>query len=1010
MLLDHTRWPEADALIERALEVPLPEREAFVRRAAAGDEALADAVLAVLAESTTDDEFLPPAGALGGALFADWSSALGADSPPAPSAGDAPAVLEAGARLGPYEVRGLLGRGGMGEVYRAFDERLGREVALKVLPAAMAHDSALRERLEREARVLGAFSHPNIAAIYDIVDADRRVALVLELADGGSLADRLARGALPVAECLRVARGIVDALEAAHYRGVVHRDLKPANVGFSRDNVVKVLDFGLAKALTGLHGGAGGPGLDVSIEGVIRGTAPYMSPEQARGLRVDHRTDVWGFGCILYEMLTGHRAFGGKTTTDAIARVLERAPDFTALPTGVPLALRRLIRRSLEKAPERRLGFIGDARLDLADADAELQGAAPDEGAEARSAGHRRWRRWAAMGAAAALAAVAVAGWLWPVVSAPPGPSRLAVVLPDADAFITGQAPALAISPDGRRLVYRASRDGVIRLHLRDLDREEPHPLDGTEGAAAPFFSPDGRAIGFDRDGTLFTLSLDGGPPLRIAEAPGGASASWSPRGEIVFATGARRVLYRVSANGGQPVPLTTLDVAAGDEAHALPHVLPDGRAVLFSVLAGNEWHLAVVPVTGGAHRRLGAGLQPRVLARTAGGGWLGAGGAEQGRLLFVREGSLFSSAFDLTAARLMGPQSSVLDEVQLASITGVAHAAVSESGTLAFLPRRTARRGRTFAWLTSGGGERPLGLEPRRYSRFSLSPDERRIAVSISEDAHDIWVHDLERGTTTRVTFDAALDTAPIWTRDGRSLVFRSDREAGGLHRVAADGASPPVQITRPNGTIHTAYDVTADGAFVLFTDFRSYREQDVKMAPMDGSLEERVLVGGPGAQLRPQLSPDGRWLAYQSDESGRFEIYVRPWPDVESARVQVSTGGGTSPVWSRDGRRLLYYDGRGIVGVPVPQGEAPGDVRRWPASAPERVVEAPWMTDRLGPIYSVARDGRLLVLRGGDDDAQARWRHLVVIERWADGAVGDTGTRGSSWMPRWPFHRGGG
>lgn len=947
MTLDLSKWPHANDLLDQALALPRDERPRFVRDRAADDPSLAAVLQAVLAEAGADDGFLTPGGALSSAVAEEiWS---------APA--EVRHALAPGARIEHYEVIALVGRGGMGEVYRARDTKLGREVALKVLPDRFARDPERLARFRREARLLASLNHPGIGAIFGVAESEGIEALVLELVPGQTLAERLDGGELPLGAALTIGRQLAEAIGAAHARGILHRDLKPANIKLAPDGAVKILDFGLAKALAD-DAAAPGPA-DITGESprVWLGTAPYMSPELARGEPATERTDIWAFGCVLFEMLTGSRAFPGTFVAEVLARVMEREPAFGLLPRDTPAAVRRLLRRCLEKDPQRRLGYIGDALLEFDDAAAApvIEPVHPDQSARRRSV--------AAL--AAGLVAGAAAAWLWwgRASPAPPALARFIMPLPPGDEPVAGFQPMVALSPDGQTVVYRARRAGVTQLFTRALDALEPTPIPGTENATGPFFSPDGRSLGFDADGVLKRVALAGGTPVTIGPAPGGATAAWLPDDTIVFATNTSRVLQRVPASGGTPVALTTLDHQRGDTLHLLPQPLPGGRDVLFTIVTGTERQLAVARTDGGDVRLIAAGTHGRYLP--------------DGHLVFSREGSLWAARFDLRSLAILG-QAVPLEE-RVAHTDGTVFHFAASSGSLLYLPPRAAPDLRQLVWIDRSGRASAIPVEPRPILRVGLAPDGARMALAIAEAGNtDIWVANPERGTMSRLTLEPTIETMPTWSPDGRRIAFRSEREGPGLFQREAQGAGPFERLTATEGPIHSPYSWTPDGRTLLFAIFRSFRSQAIaSVTPPDQTI--RLLLDGNFAQLDPQVSPDGRWMAYQSDETGRFEIYVRPYPAVETGRWQISTEGGTSPRWSPDGRELFYFDGGGLAAVRVTTTPA------FAAATPARLFPIDPFGGRLGPDFEVSPDGRrfLFLL---DRPAGTSGTHLVLVQHWSE------------------------
>ena len=938
--------PDADVLLDELLALPASTRRAALAARPDVPPDLRAFVEAVLAESDRADPFLDPAAVRQGPLVADLNAELERDDPGA---------LSPGTTFGGYEVLALAGRGGMGEVYRARDRRLRRDVALKVLPSHLTGDAARAARFEREARVLASLNHPNIAAIYGVAEEEGRLALVLEYVEGPTLAERLAAQPLPQVEALEIARQIALALDAAHQRSIIHRDLKPANVKVTPDGTVKVLDFGLARTLAPTSPESASSSLtsEMLLKGAMLGTPAYMAPEQIRGEPAAAHADIWAFGCVLYEMLTGTRAFDGATATRTLSGVLESEPDLARLPATTPEPVRRLVRRLLVKDPQRRLPSMADA-VTVIDGVLSARGARP-------------WWHTPAAVAGALVIVIAAAGWFtWSRQAAEPTDStaglrvvRLGVPVPASDSLLPSRQQVAAISPDGNTVVYRAVRQGRPQLFARSLTTLQSEPIPGTENAAAPFFSPDGQWIGFDGDGALRRVAVAGGPPITICEAPGGANASWAAD-TIVFATASGRVLQTVPSAGGVPAALTSLNRARGDLSHEHPFLLPEGRLALFTVVTSERHHVAAVRLDTGAVHLLTEGAQPRYVPG--------------GYLVFVRGSTLWAAPFVPDTLQLSDARP-VLDGLD--TLGGSAHFAVSGNGSLLYVPAREEVRERRLVWLDRAGAESPLPLEPARYQRAALAPDGRRLAVVLSIDNNtDIWIGDVSEPPLARLTRDPSTDTAPLWAPDGRSIVFRSDREGGGLFRVEVGGGRV-TRLTQSGGAFHTPHGWADGGQRLLFTDFRTYTEQAI--AALDpGGRVTRLLPGGRLAQLRPQVSPDGRWLAYQSDESGQFEIFVRPYPNVDDAHWRVSNEGGTSPRWASSGRELLYYDGTGFVSVPVSSGTS------FTVGRPVRLVDYAPYTGRLGPDYDLSADGaRLLVISPAADTPGSR-AQLVLIQNW--------------------------
>ncbi len=800
--------------------------------------------------------------------------------------------LSAGTRLGPYEIVGPIGAGGMGEVYRARDTRLNREVAVKVLPDLFADDPERLARFTREAQALAALNHPNIATIHGFEEGAGVSALVMEVVEGDTLAERLRAGALPLPEATRIALQIADALEAAHEKGIVHRDLKPANIKITPDGRVKVLDFGLAKMLAPDAEPASPMNsptvMAATAGGSILGTAAYMSPEQARGKTVDKRTDVWAFGCVLYEMLTGLQVFGGDTITDIVAAVVKNEPEWTALPADTPPAIRRLLKRCLAKDARERLHDIGDARLDIAEAQSEPTQAP----VVASPMSHTRSSRaWPIAAAVAALTAIALA---WPAVlhlreTAPDAPEmRLEIATPT-----TSDPFSFAVSPDGRRLVFVATGDGRPRLWLRALDTASAQLLAGTEEGSLPFWSPDGRSIGFFGGGKLRRLDLNGGPPQALADAAGGRGGTWGRDGVILFAPVAGGGIVRVPAAGGEAVPVTR--PTTGQANHHFPHFLPDGRQFLFFAQGTNER----IGVYLGA---LDGGEPVRLTAAESAPAFL-----PPDWVLWVRQGALVARRIDLPRRALTGEAVTLADPVGFDGALATGAFAVSAAGLVAYRAGGTSRR--QLTWVDRTG--RVLGTigaaddEALQYPE--LAPDGRRVAVDRTVKGNrDVWVFDVSRGVPTRLTFDASQDMWPTWTPDGQTIVFRSTRTGGGdFYQKPASGAgNERALFTSPD----TKYPLewSPDGRFLLYRSDDPKTGSDLWIFPRDGPTP-KPFVQTPFVEAQGEFSPDGRWVTYCSNESGRMEIYVVPFPG-PGGKWQVSTAGGQMPRWRRDGREVFY------------------------------------------------------------------------------------------------------
>ena len=877
--------------------------------------------------------------------------------------------LSPGDRLGSYQVTALIGMGGMGEVYRAHDEALGRDVALKILPSAFASDPERLARFEREARLLAALNHPHVAAIYGIAQADGVRALVLELVEGPTLVERIRVGALPEEEAISIAGQIAEALEAAHEKGIVHRDLKPANIKLTLDGRVKVLDFGLGRALDS-------PIATDSMQsptfttlgtrvGVILGTAAYMSPEQARGGAVDKRTDIWAFGCVLYEMLTGRTAFAGETVSDTIAAIIGREPDWSALPDTAPATVRRLLGRCLVKDAKQRVRDIGDVRIELQEALAPTT-----EKTQGMRRERRSWSigRWVPVIVSVVIAS-ALAVRLWQIEGGkgqpPPLMIRATIVLPANHALDTlEEAAPLALSPDGRRLVYAARVAGRPQLYLRDLDAFDAQPLPGSEGARYPFFSPDGQWVAFFAGAKLKRLSIHGGSPLTVCDAPViGRGGTWGSDGTIVFDPGDSGLL-RVAVQGGTPEPVTSRDAVMDRRNLSWPQFLPDGRALLATAGLGEDAELLILPFETRTWRRLGRGFQAQYV--------------RSGHLVFhapaVREGEIHAAEFDLATLAVRGTPMSVLDGVFRSENGGGAYFAVSGIGALVFARGSYAR---TLVRVDRHGRRTPL-LEDRRGFRIPrISPDGRSVAITIDPRPSQVWVYDLVRRSGIPLSTDGH-SLGAIWSAQGDRVTYTSTgadlpRQSGDIYSRSADGSSAARRLLTRSRAQYPGV-LLRDGSLIFIDDHPTNRA-DLWMMPL--GAEPRPLVSTRAHEFAPRLSPDERWLAYSSDESGRFEVYARPFPNVDAGRWPVSTGGGMFPVWSPTGRELFYMNGTTMMVVPI---ETKGG--RLAAGTPEVLFTGPFETG--SPQFDLSPDGTYFVMVEADPDARPTQIHLVT--NWVD------------------------
>jgi serine/threonine protein kinase len=785
--------------------------------------------------------------------------------------------LSPGTRIGRLEIVSALGAGGMGEVYRARDAELGRDVAIKVLPELFAANPERMARFAREAKVLASLSHQNIAAIYGLEDMGSVRALVLELVEGQTLAEAIALAGphgIPIEDSLPIAAQIAAALEAAHARGIIHRDLKPANIKLRPDGTVKVLDFGLAKAMAS-DSPSVDPGISPTITGtrpdVILGTAAYMSPEQARGKAVDKRADVWAFGCVLYEMLTGVRVFGGDDVADSLAAVVRAEPDWSKLPAETPAPIRRLLRRSLEKDPKERLPDIGMARLEIKDALSTPTSAV--EPTPVAPSSHRSWLPWIVAALFAGLALAASAWSLLRIDGIDQPPMRLEIIPPP------GFAPdSLALSPDGRQLAFVAPIDGVPRIWVRQLAQESAQPLPGTDHASFPFWAPDGRSLGFFAGGKMQRIDLAGGSPQVLADVTVGRGASWSRDGVILFAPALTSALMRVSASGGVPEPATRLEM--GVLNHRWPHFLPDGRHFLFGSIAESDKR--------GLYLGSLDGDRPVRLLEASAAGWYASGYLVFD--VFDDAGVVKAVRFDIERRRVTGESVPVVQNL-FKPPTGRSASSLSSTGVFAYV--RASFGHRRLVWMDRGG--KLVGTvgqtDAAGLANPELAPDGRRVAVTRISDGSAVWLIDVARGVPTRLTFGPGLDTAPFWSPKGDRVVYRHQvGRAQDLFVTAANALGEAKRLFPGRGS-ETPADWSPDGRVLLYAvpgdDLMALDVERMKSFP----VAQTAANEGWG-----QFSPDGRFVAYQSNESGRFEIYVRTFPGAEG-KWPVSAAGGTQP-----------------------------------------------------------------------------------------------------------------
>ncbi len=872
-------------------------------------------------------------------------------------------ALTAGQRIGVYEVSGPLGAGGMGEVYRARDTRLGRDVALKILPAAFASDPERLARFEREAQVLAALNHPHIAAIHGFEESNQVRALVMELVEGETLAERIAGQPMSLDDALAIARQVADALEAAHNQGIVHRDLKPANIKTTPDGNAKVLDFGLAKLSDPNSSSApNSPSASLSptiispamtTVGVLLGTAAYMAPEQARGRATDRRVDVWAFGCVLFEMLTGQQAFPGSDVTEVLATVLKSEPDWKALPSTTPARVRSVLERCLQKDPKLRIRDVGDARLAL---DGAFEtAAAPMPAVVAPPQGRRLL--WPA---AVVVVALAAAGLTWalcrPTVT-PPVPTRFSLVLPTGDQLTFAVGTMVSVSPDGQTLAYRAARGGNIRLFVRRIDQLEAQMIGDQATNESPFFSPDSEWIAYTASGALKKVPARGGPSETIIQIPEAIrGGDWSTDGTIALA-GNR--LHTVPATGGTPTLLAT---APEGRRFWYPQFIAGGRAILYTSSGPrpDSGDIEVMDVATKTSRKLLAGALSRLLPT--------------GHLVFVRSGTLWAVKFDESTLQVQGTPVPMVEGIRVEG-GGAVQYGVGADGTLMYIPGANSAASQ-LVWVDRAGRQTPLTVTPRTFYSVRLDPTAQMAALDLrdSTDGADIWMLPLTRQTPTRVTIDPGEDSLPTWMADGR-LAFTSNRDgAVSLFAQPFDGTGQVSKLIDDTKATVDQPAASPDGKFIVARS----NDDIIIVSLADKTI--RKLIESPFRDRNPEISRDGRWIAYQSDESGAPEIYVRPFPNVDApGKWLVSEGGGTRPVWAHNGKELFYL-GPDSVLMSVRFEAANGAFR---AAAPTRLGNMP-TTPGAHRAFDVDKDDQRFLTFSGETSSERP--EITVVQHWTE------------------------
>jgi serine/threonine-protein kinase len=976
MTEDANRWARFKDVFQAALERRPEDRAAYLDHACAADSALRREVDSMLRAHVN-------------AASASFAGQPAIDALAVAEIEASPSVV-IGQQLGHYRIEAVIGAGGMGIVYRARDTRpkLDRIVAVKVLTPDLRNDPELLRRFEREGRALAALNHPHICAVFDVGKEDGIDFLVMEYVAGDTLTERLTRsGALPVREALAIASDVAEALEAAHEHGIIHRDLKPANIRIRDDGTVKVLDFGLAKAIE--SGPPEGATISPTVSGqhtqpgIILGTAAYMSPEQVAAKPVDKRTDLWAFGVVLLEMLTGRRVFDGETPSHVLAAILSKEPDWTALAARTPASIRRLLHRCLEKDRKRRLDSAAAARLEIEEALSEPAGEFPSTAARGTAS-----RYILPTAIASALAAAGVAMLATQAFMRTPStvPSRFRIVPPSTQPlFIQGSDHDIAITPDGRSIIYLvALKEGANgALAVRSLDQLDAKMVGGGSVIGrGPFVSPDGEWIGFFERGSLNKVSILGGPPVPLcmcsaSNEPRGAS--WGADNTIIFATNDPATgLLRVSASGGDPTVLTTPDAAGGESDHVNPFVLPGGHAVLFTILmSGKQIDDARIGVL---DLRTG---RKKILIR----GGVDARYVDTGHLVYATAGTIRAVGFDLGRLEVTGAPVPMAEDVTITP-NGAANFVLARNGTLVYVAGDASGR-RQLVWVDRNGHEAPIGASPRAFTSPRISPDGTRVAVDLYDQENDIWVWDLAHETLTRLTLDPGTDRFPVWTPDGRRIIFNSNRNGViNLYWQAADNTGVAERLTTsPN--IQIPSSISPDGSHLTFAEVRPKTGLDVMMLELSQTPAMTItrtpqpLIQTRFAEVDSRVSPDGRWVAYQSGLAETPQIHVRPFPNVDAGHWQVTTNGGTRPVWARGGRELIYQANGAMMAVPVRTTDS-----IFSAGNPTKLFDvAPYYFGIVGHTFDVSADGqKFLMVKNAAAPDQNAAPSLIVAEHWTD------------------------
>jgi len=890
-------------------------------------------------------------------------------------------TLSTGTKLSHYEITSQIGKGGMGEVYQATDTKLGRDVAIKVLPQEFAQDTERVARFQREAKLLASLNHPNIAAIYGLEESEGTNFLVMELVEGQTLAEWIKGGPVGVEEALKLGLQIAEALENAHEKGVIHRDLKPANIKVTPEGKVKVLDFGLAKAYAGDPENinlSNSPTLSdmATQQGVILGTAAYMPPEQAKGKTVDKRADIWAFGVVLFEMLTGRQIFTGETVSETLAAVIKSEPEWSSLPPNLHPRIRLMLERCLEKDPKNRYGVVNDARVDIEKVLADPGGvlAQPVTPVESKP----KLRQMLPWIAAIVLVAIIVGAAVWNLrTPEPAGTARLTITVPETESLGTMSnrliEPVVALSPQGTHIVYVTNQ----QLYLRRLDSYEAIPLPGTEGAEFPFFSPDGKWVGFFADQWIKKVSIQGNTVLPICLSVGGPnSASWGKDGTIVFSPrSGPEGLWKVSESGGTSEKLTTVNKESGEQSHMWPEILPDGRTVLFTILYSSSLQapkiVAKSLVSMDGHREL---FQGGTHARYD---------AASGHLIYMSKGTLMAVPFDLAKVKLRGDPVSILSGV-MQGVRGAGQYSLSVNGTLLYIPGSIQEEIlHRFVLVDRSGNEEQLPGQPQPYSQFSLSPDGSKVATFIAKGGiNDIWIYDIASDNLDRLTFRESA-AFPVWTPDGERIAYSSNtvKTQGVVVWRDADGTGDREKLAESEyGSVPDTF--TKNGEVLIFHEVSPVTSGNIWVKQLEGDSKAKPLLNESYFEELPRLSPDGNWMAYVSKESGQYEVYVQSFPALGGKKI-ISEAGGTEPVWSPNSNEIFYRRGEKMFVVDY------ATEPTFNASTPRELFQGQFYGP-LNPLgtYAVAKDGRFLMLKPvettDDESVSPIPREINIVLNW--------------------------